>query len=149
MRRPLSTLAAVALALAIGGCDAVGDEPEAYRGVVEVSIVAVEEGGHGLGLVAVDDRGCDRELVVTSRSDGDRQRVEVEGIGPETACRGLIPASAVVPLVRTGGGAFVEVRHLGSTDLYVLLDDVAGGPSLQTIRATTTRPAGEAGATRR
>lgn len=143
---------AVLLALAllpVAACDSVGDGPEAYRGVVEVSLVAVEEGGHALGLVAVDDRGCDRDLVVASRADGDRQRVEVEGLGPETACRAVIPASAVVPLVRAGGGAFVEVRHRGSTDLYVLLDDVTGGPSLQTIRATTTRPAEESAPGRR
>ncbi|PAP77864.1 hypothetical protein [Rubrivirga marina] len=144
----LLALTGLALALHVVGCDAVGDQPEAYRGVVEVSVVALDASAYGLRLVAVEDRGCDRRLVVSTRFDAERQRIEVEGIGPETPCDGLLPASAVVPLVRAGGGAFVEVRHRDSADLYVLLDDVAGGPSLQTIRATTTRPAEESAAAR-
>jgi hypothetical protein len=142
MRRALLALAV----LAASGCDS--DGVERFDGLITLSVVPVAEGEYGLRLEAVDNRDCDRELVVTSRSDGDRQRVEVEGLGAETFCRAVIPASAVVPLVRAGGGAVVEVRHHGSTDLYVLLDDVSGGPSLQTIRATTTRPAGESATAR-
>ncbi len=135
---------ALLLASVVVGCDSVEDA-EAYAGVVEVSLAQPGDvAGLALHLVAIEDLGCERELLVSLEARALTRRVEVEGLGAETPCRALIPASAIVELEL--GPALtatydIEVVHAGATDLY-RLDISIKAPTLTAVRTSTTRLAG-------
>lgn len=132
-----SRLGALGLALlSFAGCDSAVEDR--YDGIIEVSITD-ESGPLALRLVAVEDTGCNRRLVLDARSEADRLGIEVRGLGPHTACDGVIPASETVSLEGvTAEGVLVEIEHAGATDQY-RLDRSGPTATLDAVRTSTTR----------
>ena len=127
------------LALTAVACDSAGSDPTPYSGIIEVSLARTTDGAAGLRLVATDDGGCADPLVVETEATPTSLRVRVVGIGVQSACEALIPASAVVALPFAQQGEFpVEVAHRGATDAYAYSIGFAG-ETLAAVRTSTTR----------
>ncbi|MEM1055902.1 MAG: hypothetical protein AAGI52_10275 [Bacteroidota bacterium] len=128
--------------LALAACDALGSDVADYDGIVEISLVSVNQTTAAVQLVAVDDTGCNRPLLTDLDREGLTRTITVEGIrvpqGGE--CEALIPARAEV-VFETGPDLLLnvtlQVRHAGETDEYLL----SGGsdPRLTVVRSTATR----------
>jgi len=135
MRALLSALVLSSLA----ACDSVGDEIEPYAGVVFVELTAAPSGQPNLRLTT-DDGGCARGLFVDPESIEGGVRIDVLGLGPETSCDALIPASVVIAFeVQDPGPTAVEVAHAGAVDRYEASAG-SGGLILVPVRTSTTRP---------
>lgn len=129
-------LGAAALLLLAAGCDSLVED--GYDGVIEVSITDAS-GALSLRLVAIEDTGCDRQLVLDADPEADRLEVEVRGLGPENPCDAVIPASATVSLEGVTAATFpVEIEHAGSTDRY-RLDRSGASATLEAVETSTTR----------
>ena len=141
----LRTVLALLALVVVAGCDSVGVDPDAYDGVVEVSLFeATDDVPLSLRLVAVEDEdGCGDLLKTSLGRDGSVRRIEVDGIErppPDAVvCDAIIPASALVDLdLEVPGGYVLEVEHAGSTDLYAL-DLTSAVPTPEAVRTSTTR----------